>query len=210
MEVTPLVERWFGGKATGGGGGKPPKKWGWILTLGVAGVVVMTLPSLLQVKQEVPPEPRLSAAEGGVGALPASAKRVSTMQEYELEYEQELSNVLSKIVGVEDVSVIVNLDSTEEEVVQVDERQSEQVTTETDKTGGKRNITQNTDDRKTAYYRTNNGEEPVVIKRLKPKVRGVLVVARGVENLQVKAAVIEAVQRTLDVPMHRISVLPKG
>jgi stage III sporulation protein AG len=31
-----------------------------------------------------------------------------------------------------------------------------------------------------------------------------------VENLKVKAIVIEAVQRTLDVPVHRISVLPKG
>ena len=106
--------------------------------------------------------------------------------------------------------VIVNLDSTEEEVVQTDERESEQVTTERDKNGGNRSITQNTIDRKTAYYRGENGEVPVIVKRLKPKVRGVLVVARGVENLKVKALVIEAIQRTLDVPLHRISVLPRG
>ena len=42
--------------------------------------------------------------------------------------------MLSNIVGVDDVSVIVNLDSTEEEVVQTDERESEQVTTERDQT----------------------------------------------------------------------------
>lgn len=147
--------------------------------------------------------------------MPATAKPqvnhpMSAMQQYEREVEQQLSEVLGKIVGVDDVSVIVNLDSTEEEVVQIDERQSEQVTTERDKTGGNRSITQNTRDRKTAYYRNDDGERPVVVKKLKPKVRGVLVVARGVENLQVKAIVIEAVQRTLDIPMHRISVLPKG
>jgi stage III sporulation protein AG len=57
---------------------------------------------------------------------------------------------------------------------------------------------------------TGDGQKPVVIKQLKPKVRGVLIVARGVENLRIKAAVIEAIQRTLEVPAHRISVLPKG
>jgi stage III sporulation protein AG len=133
-----------------------------------------------------------------------------SMVEYEQRYEKELEEVLTKIVGVEDVSVIVNLNSTVEEVLQVDKRESRQVTTETDKNGGKRSVTQDTEDQKTAYYRSENGEKPVVIKKLKPQVRGVLVVARGVENLKVKAIVIEAVQRTLDVPVHRISVLPKG
>jgi stage III sporulation protein AG len=38
----------------------------------------------------------------------------------------------------------------------------------------------------------------------------VLIVAKGAENLQVKAAIIEAVQRVLDVPIYKIAVLPKG
>ncbi|TCW41196.1 stage III sporulation protein AG [Laceyella sacchari] len=187
---------------------KQKSKLGWMVILGGAGVAIMLVSSFVGVKESaVQPEPE--------GVMPATAKPqvnhpMSSMQQYEREVEQQLSEVLGKIVGVDDVSVIVNLDSTEEEVVQIDERQSEQVTTERDKTGGNRSITQNTRDRKTAYYRNDDGERPVVVKKLKPKVRGVLVVARGVENLQVKAIVIEAVQRTLDIPMHRISVLPKG
>lgn len=58
--------------------------------------------------------------------------------------------------------------------------------------------------------RNGDGEQPIVLKKLKPQVRGVLVVAKGAENLKVKAAMIEAIQRVLDVPMHRISVMPKG
>jgi len=117
---------------------------------------------------------------------------------------------LSKVVGVSDVSVIVNLDSTEEEVVQSDTRESAQSTNETDTRGGTRSVNQNNVDKKTSVYRTDQGEQPIIIKRLKPRVRGVLVVAQGVENLQVRALVIEAIQRTLDVPTYRISVLPRG
>lgn len=193
------------------GGEKQKKKFRWVLLLGIAGVGVMLFSSIVQTKQsaitEDSPPPPFQPAE----AKPTvTSSKISTMRDYEQYYEKQLEEVLSKIVGVRDVSIIVNLDSTEEDVVQVDVRESKQVTQEMDKTGGNRSITQNTNDQKTAYYRSDNGEQPVVIKKLKPKVRGVLVVARGVENLQVKAIVIEAVQRTLDVPMHRISVLPKG
>ena len=53
-------------------------------------------------------------------------------------------------------------------------------------------------------------ETPVVLRTEKPKVRGVLVVAKGVDNIQVKAMVKEAVIRLLDVPAHRVSVSPKN
>ncbi|MGA9173938.1 MAG: stage III sporulation protein AG, partial [Thermoactinomyces sp.] len=180
--------------------------------LGCVGLAIMILSSFMNVRENE--EQDLSA--GPPPSMDAEAKPLQSqnqngsMQDYERQYETELKQVLSNIVGVDDVSVIVNLDSTEEEVVQTDERESEQVTTERDRNGGNRSITQNTIDRKTAYYRGESGETPVIVKRLKPKVRGVLVVARGVENLKVKALVIEAIQRTLDVPMYRISVLPKG
>ena len=193
---------------------KKTKRLGWILILGALGVAIMIISSFIQVREASMPPEKSASPQAEADVKPAAAASSSndavSMVEYEKRYEKELEEVLSKIVGVEDVSVIVNLNSTVEEVLQVDKRESRQVTTETDKNGGKRSITQDTEDEKTAYYRGENGEKPVVVKKLKPQVRGVLVVARGVENLKVKAVVIEAVQRTLDVPVHRISVLPKG
>lgn len=44
---------------------------------------------------------------------------------------------------------------------------------------------------------------------MKPRVRGVLVVAKGADNIQVKAWITEAVQKVLDVPAYKISILPK-
>ncbi|EEM04135.1 Sporulation stage III protein AG [Bacillus pseudomycoides] len=62
---------------------------------------------------------------------------------------------------------------------------------------------------KTVIIREGDKETPIVLRTEKPKVRGVLVVAKGVDNIQVKAMVKEAVTRMLDVPSHRVAVLPK-
>jgi stage III sporulation protein AG len=50
---------------------------------------------------------------------------------------------------------------------------------------------------------------PVVVETKKPDIRGVLVVAKGAENIQVKKWIVEAVTRVLGVSSHRVSVVPK-
>src|SRR5699024_3373525 len=133
-----------------------------------------------------------------------------SIEEYEDMYESQLSEVLASIVGVEDVSVMVNLESSAESVYVKDQKQSEQATDEQDKQGGTRKIEEETTDEKVVLRRKGDGEEPIVVKKVKPHIRGVLVVAKGAEDLQVKAAMIESIQRLLDVPVHRISVMPRG
>lgn len=183
------------------------KKWHYLILIGCVGVSVLLFSSFLHPEEEDAP-PQSVDVEKKVKAT--NTRNQNSIQSYEEQFETELSTMLSKVVGVSDVSVVVNLDSTEEEVVHSDTHESEQTTNEADTKGGSRSVNQNNVDKKTSVYRTDQGEQPIVIKRLKPRVRGVLVVARGVENLQVRALVLEAVQRTLDVPAYRISVLPKG
>jgi stage III sporulation protein AG len=206
-----LFKKWLNqADEKGDGGERQKRRFRLMLLLGLVGIGVLFFSSFVRVpaKELTEDGPLPPDAQEPVNA--AVTSKPVTMQDYEKKYEEELADVLSKMVGVDDVSIVINLDSTVEEVVQVDVRDTEQVTQEVGKTGDNRSITQNTTDKKTAFYNTGDGQKPVVIKQLKPKVRGVLIVARGVENLRIKAAVIEAIQRTLEVPAHRISVLPKG
>lgn len=191
-----------------GEGGK--KRFRFLLLIGLVGVLALLFGSFFQVDSSVGSNQTSFLQPKKESATTPSTEISDKMERYEKEYESELADILSQIVGVDDVSVVVNLDSTEEDIVQMDRRNSEQITTETDTKGGNRSIRNETDDQKPAFYQEQGGEKPLIVKKLKPKIRGILVVARGVENLQVKAAVIEAIQRTLDVPVHRISVLPKG
>lgn len=52
-------------------------------------------------------------------------------------------------------------------------------------------------------------EVPLVVETVKPSIKGVLVVAKGAEDIKIKSMIVEAVTRALDVPSHRVSVQPK-
>lgn len=84
-----------------------------------------------------------------------------------------------------------------------------QSTDETDREGGKRKVEDISTDEKLVIVRSGDQEKPVVVKTEKPKIRGILVVAKGADNIEVKKWIIEAVTRSLDVPSHRVAVLPK-
>nr|WP_285841866.1 stage III sporulation protein AG [Sutcliffiella horikoshii] len=137
------------------------------------------------------------------------ANAPSTISDYEASFENQLKDALEAIIGVNDVSVVVNIDASEKKVFQTNKSTSQQTTVETDKQGGERNVTDSSQDEQVLVIRKNEQEIPVVSETKKPVIRGVLVVAKGAENIHVKQMILEAVTRVLDVPQHKVAVLPK-
>jgi stage III sporulation protein AG len=132
-----------------------------------------------------------------------------SMVDYEDRYENQLREALQSIAGVDDVEVVVNLDATESKVYEKNKVTQNQSTDETDREGGTRKVEDTSTDEQLVVIRSGDQEKPVMIKTEKPKIRGVLIVAKGADNIQVKKWIIEAVTRVLDVPSHRVAVLPK-
>ncbi|MCD8502269.1 MAG: stage III sporulation protein AG [Bacillaceae bacterium] len=133
-----------------------------------------------------------------------------SMQDYEYQYEKQLKEALEQIAGVSEVSIMINLAETETQVFEKNSTVRQQNTDETDREGGTRKVEDLSRDDQVVIIRSGDKEEPLVVRTEKPTIRGVLVVANGVENIQVKTWVVEAVSRVLDVPSHRVSVLPKN
>jgi stage III sporulation protein AG len=133
----------------------------------------------------------------------------NVIDEYEKAYEAQLKEALDTIVGVSDVTVVVNVDATEKQVLEKNKNTQTQMTDETDREGGKRKVEDHSSDEQLVIIQDGEKEVPIVIETKKPAIRGVLVVAKGADNIQVKKWIIEAVTRSLDVPSHRVSVLPK-
>lgn len=133
----------------------------------------------------------------------------NSMEDYEMRYENQLKEALEEIVGVSNVTVMVNLADTERRVYEKNVSVKKQLTDETDREGGQRKVDDTTRDEQIVIVRSGDKEEPLIVATEKPEIRGVLVVAEGVQNVQVKSMVIEAVSRVLDVPSHRVSVQPK-
>lgn len=138
-----------------------------------------------------------------------SSKKEDVIARYERSYEQQLKDALELILGVSDVKVVVNIDASEKQILEKNSVSTTQTTEETDPQGGKRTVEDASTNEQVVIIRNGDKEAPITVETRKPKVRGVLVVAEGAENIQVKKWIVEAVTRVLDVPNHRVAVMPK-
>ncbi|MCZ1266659.1 MULTISPECIES: stage III sporulation protein AG [Paenibacillus] len=202
------MESWFGG---GEGGQRRSQTFRWLIILGLIGVGIMLFNSFVNVKKidsenigREPPDPATSMA-----SIQTDPTDQNPFQAIEIAFEDKIKGVLENIVGVGTVDVMVTVDSTEELVVQRNVKDSQQLTEETDASGGKRHMTQYTRDGEIITYEISGDQTPIVTKKLKPQIRGVLVVARGAENKVVKDLITDAVEKGLNVAAYRISVVPR-
>ncbi|MET3210601.1 UNVERIFIED_CONTAM: stage III sporulation protein AG [Paenibacillus sp. PvR008] len=203
------LEQWMGGGADG------PKRFNsfrWLLILGLIGVAIMLFNSFVNVKK-VDPE-NVGREPPGVmknePALQTTAGEESSFAGIEKVLEDNMKQMLEQIVGVGTVDVMVTVDSTEEVIVQRNVKDMQEENNETDANGGQRHTTQYTRDGEIVTYESSGGQHtPIVTKKVKPQVRGVLVVAMGAENPTVKQLIVDAVQKGLNVPSYKISVVPR-
>ncbi|MEH6940353.1 stage III sporulation protein AG [Bacillus sp. JJ722] len=138
-----------------------------------------------------------------------SSKAEKTIADYERTFENQIKEALETIAGVKDVTVVVNVDATEKKIYEKNRVTQKQITDETDREGGKRTVEDSSTDEQIVIVRNGEKEVPIVQVTEKPVVRGVLVVAKGADNITVKKWIVEAVTRALDIPSHRVAVMPK-
>jgi stage III sporulation protein AG len=203
------LEQWAGG---GGGSPKRSHTFRWLIILGLLGAAIMLFNSFVNVKKldsentgREPPVDQSSQAvlQQGETTTPNSFDSI------EQAMENRTKGILEKIVGVGTVDIMVTVESTEEIVVQRNMNDSQQLSEETDASGGKRHTTQYTRDGEIVTYTQSGDETPIITKRIKPQVRGVLVVAKGAENKIVRGLIEQAIEKGLNVPSYRISVVPR-
>lgn len=123
-----------------------------------------------------------------------TTKEYSSAMEYVDYLENKLCNVLSNISGVSKVSVIITLDSG------FSYKYATDTETKTIVSGG--NETSVTTE--TVILVSN---EPVVETEIYPSIKGVVVVAKGSENVSVKMNVLSAVETVLSVEASKITIL---
>lgn len=132
-------------------------------------------------------------------AVAAPANYVDSM-------ETRLEEILTKIDGVGKVEVLITYDTSTEVVPAFDTTESTQVTEEEDKQGGIRTINQETKSSNLVTVTSSSDNVPVVIKEIKPMIRGVIVVAGGAENPVVRANLIDAVTTIFQIKSHKVKV----
>ncbi|MFI3231424.1 MAG: hypothetical protein R3Y29_07755 [bacterium] len=123
---------------------------------------------------------------------------------YEQSLEARLKLTLSKVEGVGDVEVMISTENGKEIVTKSDITKENSITSENALTGDARNIQSGKYQDSTVKI---NGDEPLILKEISPKIEGVLIVAQGGDNIEIKNSLINATNALLGVEIHKIQVL---
>ncbi|MGA9290216.1 MAG: stage III sporulation protein AG, partial [Anaerobacillus sp.] len=81
----------------------------------------------------------------------------TTMSEYENMYETQLKEALDEVAGVSEATVIVNLDSTEEKIVEKNSNSTDKYTYESPNEGGSRKIEEQSTDEQVVVVQSDKG-----------------------------------------------------
>lgn len=120
--------------------------------------------------------------------------------------EHELAGILSRIEGAGRVEVRLSLASTGARTYAFNNKEERRQTEEGDKTSG---VRQTTETSSSTDIAVSGNQSPILIDKKSPVVTGVLVIAEGAVDPDIKEQLTDAVITLLDISAHRVRVLPR-
>lgn len=101
--------------------------------------------------------------------------------------ESRLEVILSQISGVGDADVLITYKSTAEDVALKDEDSEGNETT--------------------VMHNESSSAKPYISKKLYPQIEGVIIVAEGGDNAEMRSIIADAVSAVFEIPIHKVKVL---
>ena len=158
-----------------------------IVIAGILGILLIFLSGLFQER-------------GSGGEETASSEETSSgVEEYTDALQQKLQEILSRISGAEDASVMITLEKDAEQVYATEEKKSTK--TDGDTTD---------DDAQTSYILikdSNGSQKALKITEVLPVVQGVEVICREGDDPQVQQKITDAVTTALHISSARVCVI---
>ncbi|KPU44917.1 hypothetical protein OXPF_13950 [Oxobacter pfennigii] len=133
---------------------------------------------------------------------------LNTTLSYEEKMKKELMDILSLIDGVGQVNVMIYFQTGTEAVPAYSQNTSVRVTEENDSSGGKRVTNENTNSNTIVTINEAGVSKPFIVQELKPKISGVIVIAEGAGNPDIKYKLYEAVKTVFNLEQYKINIYP--
>ena len=170
---------------------RPFLKTNRLIVLGIAGMVLIGLSSLIS---------------PGESKEPSNTSSAVNTQEYAENLEEQLENLLSRITGAGKCRVMITMEQGTEYVYATEERNTADVsqTSECERysTGSR-----STDEQTYIMISTDQGDQPLLLTELAPRVKGVVVVTPGADDPAVVEQIQTALATALDITAGRICVV---
>ena len=141
---------------------------------------------------------KLSGTKTTTKTTMTSSIQYQTSLDYSKQLETKLESVLSQIKGAGNVKVMITLDGSPELVYAMDS--NEKVS---NNTGGSTTTSSSTP----ILVQTNGTTSPLILTEVLPKVKGVIVVSSGANDISIKLDILNSVSTLLDISTDKINVL---
>lgn len=178
--------------------------WIKVSLFGLAGVILLVSGSLGEGAR------RPAAPTSAPNEVSSGPPEPSAIQREEKDLAEHLRAVLQEVEGAGAVEVTVRLAGSTRQEYAVNTTAGRRVTEEEDKAGASHVVTEDNTNNQVVVVREGQREEAVVTREEAPELLGVLVVADGAADPQVRLKLFHAVEVALGVPAHRILVLPRS
>lgn len=205
-ELMKTLGKWYEQLKDGRGWlpGRRPHLWRFLILLG-GGILLLIYAGSFVNPRTIPPASPPSAPAAG-DAVTGDGLTVT-----EKELEGRLERILSAVAGAGEVRVTVTLAAGAESVFAQNVNKQDRTVEEKDQSGGNRMTTESNEQGIVVFPQgmSEGKEEAVVIKTKRPEIAGVLVLAEGARNPELREEIAEAVRTVLDIPPHKVTVMPK-
>lgn len=132
----------------------------------------------------------------------------SKLNALEKELESKIQATIARIEGVGQVQVTVTLETSLKNEYVRNENVTKRTSEETDKESGTRKTTEVNENNQVVI--PNGASQPAIVMEARPEIAGVLIVAEGARNAQIREAIHASVRILLNIPASKISVQPMG
>lgn len=128
----------------------------------------------------------------------------NTENDYSDYLEKKLVNILSKLNGVGKVNVMITLEDSVEKVTAANSTTTTEKSVENDSEGGTREVVR--EDLIVQVVTKGNDDSLMIVKEVQPTVQGVIVVADGANDPEVRETLYDAVKTVLGVKANKVQV----
>lgn len=156
----------------------------------------------------------LSQFFGGGNPAPKeidTSTAVFTSEQYIVDLEAKLTNLITGMEGVGEARVMVTLQSGVEYVYAQEEKRNVDKTQDSDAQAVGRIYEKENVEQKYILVENSGGKkQPLLQTQLEPKVQGVVIVCDGADNVRVEQNLINVVTTALNIPSTRVCVVKIG
>ncbi len=167
------------------------KKVRLIFIIGIAGILLIFFSSLF----------------GGKGNENAAQGTQSfDSEQYVEKLEERIYTMVTGIQGVGKAKVMITLENTTEYIYESEKRETTDATKDYSDGQTEKEQERNDYERNVILVEGSNGKEALLKTTVEPKVKGVVVVCQGGENIEVEKSIIDAVTTALDISSNKVCV----